>query len=87
MDPLLQELVTDVATQIRTLRERDHVAITDEQICERARSIVTVLMGLYDVRPWSTREARRRPDAEPSWCYPPEFADHVPEAAQRAGER
>jgi hypothetical protein len=40
----------DVAEGIRVLQTRDGVDLTDEQILERARNIVTGLLGNYRIR-------------------------------------
>lgn len=66
MDALMQRLVAEIAVQLRTLRERDGVAVTEDQVFEHARSIVTVLLGLYDVRAWAADDDWRRND-DRSW--------------------
>ena len=45
----MDDLVSDVEAGIRVLRERDGLAISEEQVRERARNIVTGLLGGYDV--------------------------------------
>jgi len=71
--PTVRALLQDVAAGIRVLRTRDGLDITDEQILERARNIVTGLVGNYRIAsldpvtgsapgPTTTqRTARRRP--------------------------
>ena len=43
-------LLQDVADGIRVLQTRDGVDLSDEQIIERARNIVTGLLGNYQIR-------------------------------------
>ena len=43
-------LLQDVADGIRVLQTRDGVELTDEQIIERARNIVTGLLGNYQIK-------------------------------------
>jgi hypothetical protein len=43
-------LLQDVADGIRVLQTRDGVKLSDEQIVERARNIVTGLLGNYRIR-------------------------------------
>jgi hypothetical protein len=43
-------LLQDVAEGIRVLQTRDGVDVSDEQILERARNIVTGLLGNYRIR-------------------------------------
>ena len=62
-------LLQDVADGIRVLPTRDGVDLTDEQIIERARNIVTGLLGNYRIRctrsaPGTARRARP-PDGPP----------------------
>jgi hypothetical protein len=47
MAPLLAELMAG----LRVLRDRDHVAISDHQIRERAAHLATAILGNYEVRP------------------------------------
>jgi hypothetical protein len=42
-------LLQDVASGIRVLQSRDGVALSDEQILERARNIVAGLVGNYRI--------------------------------------
>lgn len=44
---LIASLTKDVADGLRAWRTRDHVPLTDHQILERTRNIVTVLLGSY----------------------------------------
>lgn len=48
---LLASLVDDVAAGVRVLRTRDGVALTDEQITDRARNVVCGLIGNYRIEP------------------------------------
>ncbi len=50
-------LLQDVAEGIRVLQTRDGVELSDEQILERARNIVTGLLGNYKIRSIDAREA------------------------------
>ena len=43
-------LLDDIAAGIRVLQTRDGIALTDEQILERARNIVAGLIGNYNIR-------------------------------------
>jgi hypothetical protein len=47
--PTTRLLLQDVAAGIRVLQSRDGVALSDEQILERARNIVTALIGNYRI--------------------------------------
>jgi hypothetical protein len=51
-------LLQDVAEGIRVLQTRDGVDLTNEQILERARNIVTGLLGNYRIRSLDTRQLR-----------------------------
>ena len=42
-------LLQDVASGIRVLQSRDGIALSDEQILERARNIVAGLVGNYKI--------------------------------------
>jgi hypothetical protein len=55
-------LLQDVAEGIRVLQTRDGVDLTDEQILERARNIVTGLLGNYRIRSIDPREPREPED-------------------------
>ena len=56
-------LLQDVAEGIRVFQTRDGVDLSDEQILERARNIVTGLLGNYRIRSLdpTTRGSRPRP--------------------------
>ncbi len=56
-------LLQDVADGIRVLQTRDGVELSDEQIIERARNIVTGLLGNYQIRSLDSRPARVEPPA------------------------
>jgi hypothetical protein len=47
--PTVRLLLQDVASGIRVLQSRDGVALSDEQILERARNIVAGLVGNYKI--------------------------------------
>jgi hypothetical protein len=55
-------LLEDVAAGIRVLQTRDGIALSDEQILERARNIVAGLIGNYRIR---SLEAHARVAAHP----------------------
>jgi hypothetical protein len=50
-------LLQDVADGIRVLQTRDGIELSDEQISERARNIVTGLLGNYRIRSIDARDA------------------------------
>jgi hypothetical protein len=54
-------LLQDVADGIRVLQTRDGVELSDEQIIERARNIVTGLVGNYRIRSIEGRPNRPAP--------------------------
>jgi hypothetical protein len=54
-------LLQDVADGIRVLQTRDGVELSDEQIIERARNIVTGLLGNYRIRSIDVRGNRPAP--------------------------
>jgi hypothetical protein len=56
--PTVRLLLQDVAEGIRVLQTRDGVDLTNEQILERARNIVTGLLGNYRIRSLDTRQLR-----------------------------
>jgi hypothetical protein len=51
--------VADVAEGIRVLQTRDGVALSDDQIVERARNIVAGLIGNYRIQSLDAREPAR----------------------------
>jgi hypothetical protein len=51
-------LLQDVAEGIRVLQTRDGVDLSNEQILERARNIVTGLLGNYRIRALGVRDIR-----------------------------
>ena len=57
--PTVRLLLQDVAEGIRVLQTRDGIELTDEQILERARNIVTGLLGNYRIRSIESREGAR----------------------------
>jgi hypothetical protein len=58
--PTVRLLLQDIAEGIRVLQTRDGVDLTNAQILERARNIVTGLLGNYRIRSLDTREIRSR---------------------------
>ena len=62
--PTVRLLLQDVAEGIRVLQTRDGVLLTNEQILERARNIVTGLLGNYRIRSLEAREFRAPPAAQ-----------------------
>src|SRR5262245_37607352 len=58
--PTVRLLLQDIAEGIRVLQTRDGVDLSNEQILERARNIVTGLLGNYRIRSLDTREIRSR---------------------------
>jgi|SRR5690242_3243883 hypothetical protein len=57
--PTVRLLLQDVAEGIRVLQTRDGVDLTNEQILERARNIVTGLLGNYRIRALGARDSVR----------------------------
>jgi hypothetical protein len=57
--PTVRLLLQDVAEGIRVLQTRDGVDLSNEQILERARNIVTGLLGNYRIRSLETRDNLR----------------------------
>jgi hypothetical protein len=51
-------LLEDVAAGIRVLKTRDGVAVTDEQVLERARNIVAGLIGNYRIHSLDVGDVR-----------------------------
>jgi len=56
--PTVRLLLQDIADGIRVLQTRDGVDLSNEQILERARNIVTGLLGNYRIRSLEAREFR-----------------------------
>jgi hypothetical protein len=56
--PTVRLLLQDIAEGIRVLQTRDGVDLTNAQILERARNIVTGLLGNYRIRALDARELR-----------------------------
>jgi hypothetical protein len=54
--PTVRLLLQDIAEGIRVLQTRDGVDVSNEQILERARNIVTGLLGNYRIRSLETRD-------------------------------
>lgn len=47
--PTVRLLLQDIASGIRVLQSRDGIALSDDQILERARNIVAGLVGNYRI--------------------------------------
>ncbi len=75
----------DVAEGIRVLQTRDGIELTDEQILERARNIVTGLLGNYRIRAIDPRELPRELPREPQRELPrePSRAGREPRPVQQ----
>ena len=56
--PTVRMLLQDIAEGIRVLQTRDGVDVSEEQILERARNIVTGLLGNYKIRSLDGKELR-----------------------------
>ena len=56
--PTVRMLLQDIAEGIRVLQTRDGVELSEEQIIERARNIVTGLLGNYKIRSLEGKELR-----------------------------
>src|SRR4029079_11433308 len=57
--PTVRLLLQDIAEGIRVLQTRDGVDLSNEQILERARNIVTGLLGNYRIRALGPRDSMR----------------------------
>ena len=62
--PTLRALMDDISAGIRVLQSRDGVELSDEQITERARNIVTGLMGNYRIATLERRAKRESTEPE-----------------------
>jgi hypothetical protein len=71
-------LLQDVAEGIRVLQTRDGVELSDEQIVERARNIVTGLLGNYRIR--SIDDARE--PADPGAMHQMDLLDQIEARAE-----
>ncbi len=60
----VRHLLQDVADGIRVLQTRDGIELSDEQIIERARNIVTGLLGNYRIRSIEARPNRPAPSVQ-----------------------
>ena len=68
--PTVRLLLQDIAEGIRVLQTRDGVDLSNEQILERARNIVTGLLGNYRIRSLEAREFRGRGCRSVRWtCW------------------
>jgi hypothetical protein len=54
----LRQLIRDVSAGIRVLQTRDGLGLSEDQITERARNIVTGLMGNYHIETLDEGTAR-----------------------------
>jgi hypothetical protein len=70
-------LLQDVAEGIRVLQTRDGVDLSDEQILERARNIVTGLLGNYRIRSLDPSEPR-----EPAEVHQMDLLDQIEARAE-----
>lgn len=57
-------LVEDIAAGIRVLQSRDGVPVSNDQILERARNIVTALVGNYRILSVDPKQPRRGDTAD-----------------------
>jgi hypothetical protein len=62
--PTVRLLLQDVAEGIRVLQTRDGIELSDEQILERARNIVTGLLGNYRIRSLDAEHRKAAGSAE-----------------------
>jgi hypothetical protein len=70
-------LLQDVAEGIRVLQTRDGIDLSDEQILERARNIVTGLLGNYRIRALEANEPR-----EPAEVHQMDLLDQIEARAE-----
>jgi hypothetical protein len=80
--PTVRLLLQDVAEGIRVLQTRDGVELTDAQILERARNIVTGLLGNYRIRSIESRDAPPRESREPRAVQQMNFLDEIEARAE-----
>ena len=73
-------LLQDVAEGIRVLQTRDGVDLSDEQIIERARNIVTGLLGNYRIRSLDPNEPRE--PREPAEVHQMDLLDQIEARAE-----
>jgi hypothetical protein len=57
--PTVRMLLQDIAEGIRVLQTRDGIDLSNEQILERARNIVTGLLGNYRIKALGVRDNLR----------------------------
>jgi len=79
--PTVRLLLQDVAEGIRVLQTRDGIELTDAQILERARNIVTGLLGNYRIRSIEARDAPREA-REPRGVQQMNFLDEIEARAE-----
>jgi hypothetical protein len=82
--PTIRQLLEDISAGIRVLQTRDGVALSDEQILERARNIVTGLVGNYKIQ---SLDAQERADRDPHVVHQLELEllDSVADLGRRTG--
>ena len=91
--PTVRLLLQDVAEGIRVHQTRDGIELTDEQILERARNIVTGLLGNYRIRSIDPRDVPRelprelqrepsRAGRDPRPVQQMNFLDHIEARAE-----
>jgi hypothetical protein len=73
-------LLQDVAEGIRVLQTRDGVELSDEQILERARNIVTGLLGNYRIR--SIDDGREPDHSDPGAMHQMDLLDQIEARAE-----
>jgi hypothetical protein len=71
-------LLQDVADGIRVLQTRDGIELSDEQISERARNIVTGLLGNYRIRSIDARDA----PGDQGQAHPMDLLDQIEARAE-----
>jgi hypothetical protein len=75
-------LLQDVAEGIRVLQTRDGVDLSDDQILERARNIVTGLLGNYRIRSIDARETNDSNVADPGEVHQMDLLDQIEARAE-----
>jgi ribosomal protein S30 len=80
--PTIRLLLEDITAGIRVLKTRDGVAVSDEQILERARNIVTGLIGNYRIQ---SLDAQERANRDPRVVNQLELLDRVAELGRQTG--
>jgi hypothetical protein len=75
-------LLQDVAEGIRVLQTRDGIDLSDDQILERARNIVTGLLGNYRIRSIDPRETNDSDSAESGQVHQMDLLDQIEARAE-----